>query len=457
MGVDMISTNGMIIAFSAAAFMLFVLVGVRGASRLTEEDYLIGGRNVGSMLLAGTIAAGVIGGGVILVFFEYAFRYGLAAFAIIGGVSLGLIALNFVALRYKPLADQQAFYTLPDLYRYFWGPRAGLLASVVILLWTGGFIVMQLIGAGTIVAVMTDWPYSYGVIAAAVTVASYLLASGYKAVIATDVLQYVVLILLLVVVAAFAVPQIADPTVMFAFDERMDIGVAGAFFILGALNIIVSADLWQRIYSARSPQAARNGLLVGAALVLLAGALLFIPPIFARLYLPTAAPNHAAIESLSLILPSWLLGFGLVGILSTVIAALDTMVFVLAISTVHDIRVREIGDPADRRRRNMRITMALILVGGSLLAIWSPDLLNTALALSSLGLILAPSILLQLTRWPPPSAGVQLSIALGLASLAFLFATSALSPETAVLSGIASMIGIAIGYIVNRISTKSNS
>lgn len=447
-------SQSMILGYAALAFLIFLLVGTRGASRLTEEEYLIGGRNVGPVRLAGTIAAGVIGGGVILVFFEYAFRFGLAAFSIIAGVVAGLLLLNQVASRYKPLADQQAFYTLPDLYRYFWGPRAGLLASIVILLWTGGFIVMQLVGAGLIVALMTDWPYWVGVTAAAVTVASYLLASGYRAVVTTDLVQYVALIALLAVVGLFAAPQVAPSTIVGAFTETLDLGIAAAFFILGALNIIVSADLWQRIYSARSAKAARQAMIGGAGLVALAGALLFIPPLYARLHLPEALPDQAAIQSLALILPPWLLGLGLVGLLSTVIAALDTMVFVLAISLVHDIRVRVLGDPPQHRRYHMRLAMALVLALGALLAILLPSLLQTGLALSSLGLVLAPSILLKLTRWPPPAAAVELSIAAGLLSLASLLPFGWLTPETAIIPGLVALVAIAIGYGVGRRAPK---
>ncbi|MGA7675293.1 MAG: hypothetical protein WCA78_09645 [Rhizomicrobium sp.] len=444
-------SNPISIGTALIALAIMIAIGLRGSRKFTEEEYLIGGRKIGAWLLAGTMAAGVIGGGVLLVFFEYVFRYGLSAFWIIGGLVVGLVCLNWIAVRYKPLADKQGFYTLPDLYRFFWGPTSGVLATAIIFAWTCGFIIMQLISAGTVLHAMTGWNYNWGVVIAAATVGSYLLASGYKAVVATDVAQYCALLVVLVLFAFFALPAVGVSGLHSAVSgASLNIGDAIGFFLLGALNIIVSADLWQRVYSAKSASTARWSMYLAALLVLLAGLLLFVPGFYARIHLATAVPNEAAIDSMNLLFPAPLLGLGLVGVLSTIISALDTMVFVLSISVAHDIGVRQLGAAPSGRRRNMRVIMFCTLAGGAVLAILDDQLLTTGLALSSLGLILAPSILMQLTKWKPPARAVVFGMLLGIVCTVALIVTGNLTPEYAVGTLVAAMAGTALGYVGKR-------
>jgi SSS family solute:Na+ symporter len=450
-----------LIAFLLLALM--TIAGTWGAKDETEEDYLIGGRNVPDWKLAGTISAGLIGGGVLLVFSEYTFRYGVSAFFILGGIILGTLATIPIALRFKKIADRQSFYTLPDLYAYEWGTRAGLLSTLIISLWTIGFVIMQLISAGEILAEMTQWHYWTGVVIAALTVASYLVISGFRAVVITDVLQYMALILLLILIWPIAVNKIGWGGLSNAFatanSQHLDMGNALGFFILGFLNMLVSADMWQRFYAARSEKDARRGLILSAILVSLAGLLLLVPPLFARAVLPNVAPNRALIESLKLLLPRALLGFGLVGILSTVVATLDTMVFILGISVGHDMRVQQLNKPVEDRVRTTRIAIVVALVIGSLLAILYRQLLNTGLALSSLGLVLAPSLIFRVVNLKPSPFAVNLGMALGLATAFFLiignfFISNLLSPENTLYALGMAIAGTALGALISKVRSK---
>lgn len=450
-----------LIAFLLLAFM--TVAGTWRARDETEEDYLVGGRDVPDWKLAGTISAGLIGGGVLLVFSEYTFRYGISAFFILGGIILGTLATIPIALRFKPIADRQSFYTLPDLYAYEWGTRAGLLSTLIISLWTIGFIIMQLISAGEILAEMTQWPYWSGVVIAALTVASYLIISGFRAVVITDVLQYMALILLLILVWPIAVNKIGFGGLFTAFktanSQHLDVGNALGFFFLGFLNMLVSADMWQRFYAARSQKDAKRGLILSAILVTLAGVLLFLPPLFARAVLPDVAPNRALIESLKLLLPRLLLGFGLVAILSTVVATLDTMVFILGISVGHDMRVQQFNKPVEDRVRTTRIAILVALAFGSLLSILYQQLLNTGLALSSLGLVLAPSLIFRVFNRKPSPFATELGMALGLATAVILiignfFISNLLSPENTLYALATAVVGTAVGSVISKVRSS---
>ena len=439
-----------------------IVAGILAGRKSTEEDYLVGGRAVPAGKLSATISAGVIGGGVLLVYSAYTFKYGLSAFFIIAGIVLGTLLTIPVALKFKPIADRQGFYSLSDFYEYEWGRRVALPSTFIILVWTIGFIIMQLISAGEILETMTNWPYWRGVVIAAATVASYLVISGFKAVVITDVMQYIALLVLLLIVQPAAINQVKWAGLLTAIkgSPHMAWGEAAGFFILGLLNMIVSADMWQRFYAAKSNRDAKRGLVYSAVLILVAGCFLIVPSLFARVIMPGMNENRALVASLNLLLPRWLLGFSLVAILSTIVATLDTMVFIFGISVGHDMTVQQLDKTIANRIRTTQIVIVVVLVLGSVVSILFRNLLTIGLALSTLGLVLAPSLLLRLKdSWKPTPFAVEVGMWCGLATAAVLligniFVKDLLTPQNSVLALVIAILGTIGGGAWSRLSSR---
>ena len=443
-----------ILLFALLVLAIMTCVAWAMSGKVTEEEYLIGGRNVPYGRLSAAIAAGVIGGGVLLVYTEYAFRFGLGALFIIAGIVAGTLLMVPAVKKFKQCSDDQKFYSLPDLYHHFWGPRAALLATIIIFMWTAGFILMQLISAGEVLLAMTGMPYSIGVVVAAGTVASYLILKGFKAVVITDILQYGALVVLLIVVFFPAAAQVDLRVALIgAVSLSFDWGEAVGFFILGCLNMLVSADMWQRVYAAKDEASAKRAFKLAALLVALAGILLLVPALFARTQLPTVAPNAALFRTLELLLPSnmWL-GFGLVGILATIIACLDTMVFVFGISVGHDVVVMRLAQPVEDRLRSTKISILLTLVMGAIISIVCRELMPLALALSMLGLILAPAIVMAIFGKFLTRGAVELGMLLGLVTTALFLLTCFwhrdwLTPQNTLITLAFSILGTIIGQL----------
>lgn len=222
------------------------------------------------------------------------------------------------------------------------------------------------------------------------------------------------------------------------------------FLVLGALNMVVSADMWQRFYAAKNLAHARRGFGYSAVLIALSGLLLLIPPLFARTVIPNIPGNHALTSSLALLIPRWLLGFGVVAILSTVIASLDTMVFILGLSIGHDVYVQQLKMPVGDRVKSTRVAIGVALLVGTCLSVIFRELLSIGLALSSLGLVLAPSLLTRLTRWKLPPKAVEAGLALGILTAAGLvvgniFIPGLLSPQNTLAALVAAILGTAAG------------
>jgi SSS family solute:Na+ symporter len=428
-----------------AIFLSVTLFALRKSRGISEEVYLVGGRDVPWWLLGPTIAAGVLGGGVILVFSEYSYNYGFSALSIIGGIAIGTFFVIPLALKFKPMADRQRFFTFPDLFEYKWGIVAGNLATLAVFLWTLGFIVLHLISAGIIIQAMVQLPSWSGVLIVSAVVASYVVRSGFRAVVLTDFIQFAALLLLLIVVLPSTAVSI-DWSKARLDSIKLDLATIIGFFLLGSLNMLVSADLWQRIYAARSPKEAKVGFLFAGILILIGGLLLLFPGLAANtLQQKDIQPNVALVEVLAQNCPRLILGFGLAAILMAVMASLDTMVFILGLTISHDIIVRIFGKPLSSRIPSAQLSMVLALLIGSIFAIRFSELLPTGVALSLIGLVLVPAIFMAAIGKDLSKQAVNGGIILGLLTVFSLIILGKLTPDTAPIALVAAILGSAIG------------
>lgn len=445
-----------------SVFVLIIFIGIRGTRRISSEQFLVGNRDIKWFLLGPTIAAGVMGGGVLMIFSEYAYEYGLSAMCIIAGISLGTFLLIPFALRFKQLADENSFYSLPDLFRQLWGSQVGLWVSVIVLIWTMGFMTLQLIAAGYLLEPTFGLPYWQGVLVTGLVVLIYLAIGGFRSVIVTDFLQYFALAFILILVLP-SINSSLDWKEIITQKTHFDAGTAIGFFFLGALNILVSSDLWQRIYAARSKADARKGVVFGGILVFAVGILLMFPALASGfLELQEGADEKTAIVAVfAKYTPRWMLGFAMAAILMSIMSTLDTMVFVLGLSISHDLMVRVFGKPVKYRLRAIRISMTVALLIGSSLAILYKGLLEVAIGVTTFGLILTPALLIRKRNWQLSKRSVLWSFYFGLAAVIvlvigeiFIVDKDILTPENSILVFLASLVGAFIAGVYNKCSKK---
>ena len=428
-------------------------IGIFTTRRGTEDDFFVCGRRLGAFTLGGSMAAGVVGGGVLLVYSEYAYNFGLSAFTIFLGLAVGLIALLFIAPRYKEEADKQQLYTLPDLFSLKWGRMSGLLASLVVVLWAFGFVVMQLIAASILLReLIPELSSSVCVIIAAVVTLSYLIVGGLRSVVITDVIQYLVLVIFFAAVGLFSLFR-TDLSGAVQGATSLSMSDAAGFFILGALNVVVSADLWQRVYAAKSARSARAGLAGGAIGILIVGVVLTLPILHARASNVNVPANLSLIYGLRSIVPGAIISFIYLAVLCAVLSTLDTMIFVLGMSISNDIRTRFLGRPVAGRLLSAKVWMVVVAFVGALLAIIFPSLLTVGLALSSLGLCLVPAIIGNIF-WKLRRETVIAGLVCGLAALAAILFAGRLSPTYAVVTLPVAILGSVVCAIVGKCRYK---
>lgn len=243
------------------------------------EDYLMGGRNVGLLLLICTAAATAVGTGTSVGATANGFRDGWlgAVYPLANAIGLVTVAFCFSHVRkykFRTLCEELQFY-------YDGSPYMRKFMSVVIfvvsIVWVGSAIngganyLAYLIGMDIIPAKIIT-VFAFGV---------YVFVGGYMAVVWTDAIQAVLLFGGFVMIAILAIPAAGGfETIKAAYEAAGNPGAMTAFGlgskgVLGVLAVALASyygamagpTAHMRVYTAKSPQTARKAILIAALVV----------------------------------------------------------------------------------------------------------------------------------------------------------------------------------------------
>lgn len=281
-----------ILLYLASMLAIGFIVQRRGGVE-TSKGYLVANRNVGPVLIGGTLFATFWGGGTLLGGAGAA--YGGHMLATIAdpwasGITLLLMAVFFVTILRK-----MKIASLGEMYYLRYGSKGALVASLLslptLIFWTS----VQILAISKILNVLVGIPGVESAIIAGMIVIIYTYLGGMLAVIITDNIQMVLILLGLAVliptgiayVGGFDVIAANTPTDFWSIlpsdNSPSGIGwtVTGIMAWFAAwcgmgLGSLASLDISQRVFCARDDQAARQGLLLGTGLYWVAG----LGPIF---------------------------------------------------------------------------------------------------------------------------------------------------------------------------------
>lgn len=427
-------------------FIIVLIIGIYTVKRQSKEDFLIAERKLGPMSLSASIAAGFIGGGFLVAYVSYVYQFGIAALWVFVGIVLGFFLLLIYHKRLKELADREEFYTISDYFKYKYGKNVGIISAVAIILYFLFFLIMEFIGGGRILAEILGIPYYVSILIMAVVILFYLGLGGFKSVVKTDVFQYFIILLFVIVIGVFMVSGTSMPQKEFSIGA-MGIGTSIAFVILGAFSTFMAPDLWQRVYAAKNARTAKKSLYYSSGLIFVAGFVVALVGIVAKVNFPNIMSDEALVYGLSNLLPAGILGLGLVMLFAAIMSSVDTGLFVLGMSISEDITRAKIDLTKSQLIKITRFSIIGFTILSILIAIFVQNIISVALAFASISLCLIPSLLgsfhFRLKR-----KAVFISILTGIISVILILSLGYISPESSVISLPVSLVFLIIGQIV---------
>ena len=205
-----------IITFVTYIFGVFVLAAV--SHKLLNKksflgEYFLGSRGLGSWALAFTFAATAASGGSFTGFPSLIYSYGwVLALWIASYMVAAICSMGVMGKRLNQVARKCGAITIPDVLRdRYESTGLGLLATGTIIFFTLCNLIAQF-KAGALIIEETfnfppDWGYGVGLLIFAVTVISYTAYGGFRAVVWTDVMQGIVMVVGILILLPVVVRQ----------------------------------------------------------------------------------------------------------------------------------------------------------------------------------------------------------------------------------------------------------
>ncbi len=340
---------------------VILYIGWRSSIKETREGFLLADRKLGVFENSATIVSSNMGAGFILTAVGLVYIYGVLSLALLVGVSVGYLVFLPFATKLRSISSEQKFYTLSDYFFYRYGKKVGLLSAFLVLHVIFLSVILQLIGGAKVFGSLTGLSYFMSLIIVSSVIVTYLLLGGFKAVVKTDIVQFLSIIILSALIGFILFGNAGLTTRDLAFSS-LPIKSLIAFILFGVLLPFASPEVWQRVYAAKSVQTLRKSLILSAGFYMLIGLFLFIVSLAIKASITIADPDIALVEGFSVLLPPGLIGLGVVIIFAAVMSSADTYLFTNTSVLVQDFYARFRKVEGDALIRVFRIGLVLLML-----------------------------------------------------------------------------------------------
>lgn len=247
----MTSQQIIILSSVAAYFVAMIVMGIFASRNQSHEGFVIGSRDVGYIPTIGSISAGFRDGMGLVFWIGFGAVAGYGGMWFICGVLAGLSFYAAIGPRMRDLSEQHDFITIGQMLQHQLGDLSEKITGVYILIFSLLLVAVQLYVSGNLFATILGMDAYIGVFSVAIVVCLYLFFGGYSTVVKTDAVQFFLIISLIMVPLFFFQPPKSEWTNLGSlftspFKDSFTLALIGLAFVLS------SADVWQRVFSARN-------------------------------------------------------------------------------------------------------------------------------------------------------------------------------------------------------------
>ena len=335
-------------------------------------DYFFGGRSLPFWALSITFIASWWGAGSALSTADLAYLEGLGAFWYYGVpvlISSGLMIIGSKAFR------RVGYLTQGEMMNARYSKTTGKILSLMILIFMIFTAASQMVGIGEFFGTYLGFSYEWAVIIGTGIVLIYSLFGGFRGVVVTDIIQFVLLVSSAVIVFIVAmvnsggftnIKDVADSlgkTDFFSFSSGASKYLT--YVITFGCAWMIQANVWQRISAARSDKDAKK-MTVLSFICYIPLYLIVVFTGMAGIAIFNEMPKGGVITALVMDYMNPILGaFVFVGISAAIMSTMDSLINTGAMTLSMDL----IPNKNDESKMLKRSRMSTLLVTGIALII----------------------------------------------------------------------------------------
>lgn len=242
-----------------------VMFGFSGKRRTKDvSDYLVAGRRLGPVFYTATLVTVVLGGASAVGGVGLGYEHGISGMWMVGAIGIGIIILS---LAFAPLLQKLKIYTVVQMLTLRYGHESTQGASLVMLAYTMMICATSTGAYASIFVVLFDWDRWLSVLVGGSVVLIYSVVGGMFSITLADVVQFVVMTVgLFFLMSPYGLNEAGGWSGM---QERLDteffsidgIGLQSiiTYFVVYTLGILIGQDIWQRVFTGRTPGITRWG------------------------------------------------------------------------------------------------------------------------------------------------------------------------------------------------------
>ena len=366
-----------------AYFVLILGAGYWGLRRArTAEDFLVAGRRLGPFMFTGALSAVVLGGASTIGGVGLGYQYGISGMWLVVMIGLGVIALGVLL---STRLSRLGLYTVSEMLQLRYGAATRLVSAVIIAAYALMIAVTSTIAIGTVLDVVLGLAPTLAILLAGGIVVVYTAAGGMWSITLTDVVQFCVMtvgiflaLLPAVVVESggFSGMRAELPSSYFSLTS---IGGETIFtyFLLFFFGLMIGQDIWQRVFTARSPGVARWGSVAAGAYCLLYGVAGALVGAAAKVLLPQlAVPDNAFARITTDVLPVGVAGLVLAAAMAAVMSTASAGLIASSTILANDVYGGFLARGDHDRVKASRIATVLVGVATLLISVAVSDVVG---------------------------------------------------------------------------------
>ena len=234
-----------------------------------SSDYLVAGRRLGGFLYTGTMAAVVLGGASTVGGVGLGYTMGLSGMWLVVAIGVGVLVLS---LLFAGTIAKLKVYSVSEMLDLRYGHKATRTSSFVMLAYTIFLSVTSTGAYATVLHVLLGWDRWLCIVLGSAVVLVYSVIGGMWSITLADQAQFLIktigifaLMLPFTLHAAGGWSGIHDRLDASAFklvgdaNGGADTQTIITWFIVYMFGMLIGQDIWQRVFTARTPAVARWG------------------------------------------------------------------------------------------------------------------------------------------------------------------------------------------------------
>ena len=229
-----------------------------------QDDFLVAGRRLGGWLYTGTMSAVVLGGASTIGGVGLGYTSGLSGMWLVFSIGLGIILLS---LLFAPRIQKLEIYTVSQMLELRYGKGSRLVSGAIMTAYGLMISTTSTVAYATIFHALFDLNKFWSVLIGGGIVILYSMLGGMWSITLTDFVQFFIQTIgIFLIMLPIVLSKSGGITELFASlpaEQTSPVGIGWeailGYILIYTLGLLIGQDIWQRVFTARSPGVARWG------------------------------------------------------------------------------------------------------------------------------------------------------------------------------------------------------